>query len=484
MPLPLLGALEPSVAAQIRDVHRAASDLMTKSRVADADLAETYGQIGQLHHAYEFIDAAEAAYRNAMRLAPGDSRWPHLLGYLYHQSGRLEDAVEAYSRASSAQSADRVVDLYLGEVYLRLNRRAEARRQFEKMLPAFPAVASNGLGEVALLGGRYDEAVRHFQQALQRAPHATRIHYALGMAYRGLGQLDLAQAHLKQTGPGTVRPADALVDALPTLLQGARALLIQGRIEYQAGAFDAAADAFRKAVAAAPESAGARVNLGVALAQTGDVDGAVVQLRAALDLAPDDLTALIGLGSVLAHTGNHDEAVGYFREAARRAPRHLDVRRQLTDSLLALGRADEAIAALSEVVSIDAGDEESVLQLTILLANRERFREAIDLLERTHRLFPASIPTATTLARMLAASPDVSLRDGARALDLAVDVHRRDPAPVHGETVALALAELGRCTEAADWMRGAIAQAEREQDTEELTRLKAEAPRYERELCR
>jgi tetratricopeptide (TPR) repeat protein len=484
IPLPVLDSLELSVAAQLRDVHRAASEQMAKSRVADAELAETYGLIGQLHHAYEFLEAAEAAYRNAMRLAPDDSRWPHLLGYLYHQSGRLEDAVETYLRARAAQPADQVVESYLGEVYLRLNRRTEARGQFEKMLAAFPAVAHNGLGEVALVEGRYEDAVRHFLDALQRAPHATRIHYALGMAYRGLGQLDLAQDHLRQTGGGTVRAADALVDALPALLRGERALLIQGRIEYQAGAFDAAAEAFRKAVAAAPGSVGARVNLGVALAQTGDLDGGVAQLRAALDLDPDDLTALVGLGSVLAHMAAHDEAVGYFQRAARRAPRNLDVRRQLTGSLLTLGRADEAIATLSEIVSLDAGDEESVLRLTILLANRERYREARELLERTHTLFPAWIPTATTLARMLAASPDLLLRDGARALDLALDVHRRDPAPVHAETVALALAELGRCEEAEDWMRRAIAQAQRDADAEELERLRAEAPRYEREPCR
>ncbi|HEY7215691.1 MAG TPA: hypothetical protein VIC28_13755, partial [Thermoanaerobaculia bacterium] len=75
---------------------------------------------------------------------------------------------------------------------------------------------------------------------------------------------------------------------------------------------------------------------------------------------------------------------------------------------------------------------------------------------------PASGLLSHALARLLAACPDLSVRDGARARDLAIAVWNASPATAHAETVALALAELGHCADAAVWQRTAIEQARRE----------------------
>jgi hypothetical protein len=49
---------------------------------------------------------------------------------------------------------------------------------------------------------------------------------------------------------------------------------------------------------------------------------------------------------------------------------------------------------------------------------------------------------------------------------------------VHSETVALALAELGRCEEALSWMKRAVAEAEQANDAREAARLKGEIAKY------
>jgi hypothetical protein len=74
---------------------------------------------------------------------------------------------------------------------------------------------------------------------------------------------------------------------------------------------------------------------------------------------------------------------------------------------------------------------------------------------------PASGLLSHALARLLAACPDKSVRDGARALPLAQAVWQAQPTAAHARTVALALAELGRCAEAAQWQRTAAEQARR-----------------------
>ena len=55
----------------------------------------------------------------------------------------------------------------------------------------------------------------------------------------------------------------------------------------------------------------------------------------------------------------------------------------------------------------------------------------------------------------------------------------------HGATVALALAELGRCQEAAEWQRRMIAAAEKAQKSALVRQLEVNLERYEKDQpCR
>ena len=152
--------------------------------------------------------------------------------------------------------------------------------------------------------------------------------------------------------------------------------------------------------------------------------------------------------------------------------------------LLRLGRQDEAIAMLTKSRTAKPDDEDIVVGLAILLAQKERFGEAVTLLDDANRQYPDRVATATTLARLLASSPDRSQRDGKRALDLATRVYETAPTPAHGETLALALAELERCDEALTWMKRAVAAAGQAGHAEETGRLTNEMRKYESVSCR
>ena len=186
--MPSLDGLEAAVADQIREQRQAFESQTKRARVTDGDLASAYSALGRLCHAYEFFDAAEASYANAIRLAPRDATLPHLLGYLYQQTGRFEDALARYSDARRLQPNNPVISAYLADVYLRLNRLADARALFQDLIEVYPAVARAGLGEIALRDGRFSEAVQYLEAALDRAPDAASVHYSLGMAYRRPGQ--------------------------------------------------------------------------------------------------------------------------------------------------------------------------------------------------------------------------------------------------------------------------------------------------------
>jgi tetratricopeptide (TPR) repeat protein len=413
-------------------------------------LGAAYGALARVFHAYELFESAEPAYHNAVRLASGDATWRHLLGYLYQQTGRLSEAAEQFEAALRLQPDRRTTAVRLGEVYLQLNRLGDAREQFQAAVGTFPSVARNGLGEVALREGHYGEAIDHFRAVLERVPTATSVHYSLAMAYRGAGRLDEARAQLDRRGLGTVRMADPIVDDLQGLVRGERLLVIHGRRLYDAGQFDAAADAFRRALDASPDSTAARGNLGLALVQLGRLEEGISHLQRAFREAPDDVA----------------------------------IRSTLVRSLLRLARYDEAIAVLRQVAALDPDQEESIVSLAILLSDRGRFSEAAAVLAQAQQRHPGGTATATTLARLLASAPDRSVRDGNRALALAMSVYDANGVATDAETVALALAELGRCGEAREWMQRALTLANKSADAEEAARLRRELPAYEGDSCR
>src|SRR4029079_2399681 len=91
VPEPRLDDLEPAVAEQIRDAQERTAGIVAKGG-SSREIGGAYGSLARVYHAYELLDSAEPAYLNARRLASGNSEWPHLLGVLYQQTGRLEEA--------------------------------------------------------------------------------------------------------------------------------------------------------------------------------------------------------------------------------------------------------------------------------------------------------------------------------------------------------------------------------------------------------
>jgi len=106
-------------------------------------------------------------------------------------------------------------------------------------------------------------------------------------------------------------------------------------------------------------------------------------------------------------------------------------------------------------------------------------------LEKGHTQFPQKVRTSVTLAYLLAASPQYEKRDGKRALQLAQAAYEATGTVNHGVLVAMALAELGRCDEAAAWVRRMTAKATAEGKPDLVEKLKAELKKYEgRQPCR
>ena len=460
---PNLEHLEDAVASQLRETQGLLESILAEPDASPAALADAFGQAGRLYHAYELAEPAVLCYANAVRLAPRDYRWTYLLAILDHQEGRIDEAIGGYERALELAPSSLPARVRLGQAYLAARRLDDARAALEGVLEvdAESAAALAALGQVALSEKRYDEAVERLQAALATAPQADRLHHPLGLAYRGLGDMDKAREHLMLRGKVGVKPADPLIDELPALKTGERVFLLRGQMAFRAGRYAAAVEAFRAALEALPSSVRARVNLGSALAQNGDGDAAVAMYREALELEPDNRTARFNLGVLLAQGGDAAGAAEALARAVELDPADVEARLELARTLRRLERSEQALVHASRAVELDPARSDSRLLEAQILVRQGRFGDAVDRLEAAYAVMPEAGQIVAALAKLLAAGPDLARRDGARALDLAQRVYQATSDARHAETLAMALAESGRCDEAEALQRKVVAAAEK-----------------------
>jgi tetratricopeptide (TPR) repeat protein len=109
-----------------------------------------------------------------------------------------------------------------------------------------------------------------------------------------------------------------------------------------AGRHHEALEPLGKVLAANPNDADARCNLGTSLLQEpGRVDEAVAHFRRALELEPDKVEAYVGLARAETARGRHADAADHWRQVLRFNP-SAEVRLFLAKALHKAGRLDEA----------------------------------------------------------------------------------------------------------------------------------------------
>ena len=135
---------------------------------------------------------------------------------------------------------------------------------------------------------------------------------------------------------------------------------------------------------------------------------------------------------------------------------------------------------------LDPARADAAFGTAMNLVRLERYVEARDRLEQAADDFPVQGSRFThPLARLLAAAPDDAVRDGRRALAIVEGLAETEQSLLLGETLAMALAEVGRYAEAATVQRDLIAAADQTGLRDAATALAANLRRYERGVpCR
>lgn len=457
VPLPDLGRADETVRDRIESRHAEVVALVERG-APPGELASGFGGLGSLLFAAGYPEAARPAYLNAQALDPDAFRWPYFLAQIDRRRGATQDAMAHFTRALEIRPGEVAALYWLGDLYLAVGRTDDADAAFGRAQAGAPdsAAVYYGRGRVALARRDYRTAATLLESALELDPAASAARYSLGLAYRGLGDLEAANRQLGARGERAPVPADPWMAELGTLLDGPSMFRVRGLQAVAARRWAEAVRQFRLAVEAAPEDPLLHLNLGSALSRLGDASGAVREYEATLRLDPGSVKAHYALGLVLEQTGHDEEAMGHYEAAIDQDAAFGAARQRLADALRRHRRFAEALAEYERVLELDPGQPEATLGRGMSLVGLSRDQEAREVFATAMVVHPDQPAFAHALARLLAASPDDRVRDGRRALDLVGLVAARQRSRDLEETAAMAYAEVGDYAQAIRWQRAAI----------------------------
>ncbi|MFI6292425.1 tetratricopeptide repeat protein [Nonomuraea sp. NPDC050790] len=363
-------------------------------------------------------DAHDVA-RQITRMTPRDAEDHRLLGLAHSKLDEREAAVAAFRAGIDLAPGYAALHAHLGVELSLADRREEAERELAKAveLNGDYAFARARLGGALLALGRFEEAEPHLRRAIELWPEATDP------------LLDLAEV-LRMTR----RPEEGLelAEQAVRLAPSAFAIGSRGQLYFSLQRLPEARADLERAVEMDPELSWARGTLAEVYRMTGDLDDAIAHATRAIPQSDDSRWLLAVRGAARYAKGAYGEAESDLREAAELLhpgePVDLLALVMLRNTLQRLGRGEEAVRFLREhamngsAVNREA-DPQVVVHYSEALQYDGRLDEAREVLHQAARVWPEEPEIHSARAWLEAAMGrhEAALEAAGRALDLAPD---------------------------------------------------------------
>ena len=209
-------------------------------------------------------------------------------------------------------------------------------------------------------------------------------------------------------------------------------------------------------------------NLGYLCVDRGELDTAMSHFEAASKIRSGKLhphynlgTAFVemNIGDALARKGQPDEAMAHFEQAITLQPDYAEAYFNRGNVLYAKGRIDEAITDWEKDLQIQPNDANAHTGLGNALLRKGALKEAIAHYNKAMALAPEDPHSRSNLAWVLGTSSDASIRDGAKAVELAQQAVSLSGGrePLFLRALAAGYAETGRFSDAIAVTQQAVA---------------------------
>jgi tetratricopeptide (TPR) repeat protein len=348
--------------------------------------------------AFTFAVLLAVAPAPAQAQTPPDAERLFLRGLELHQAGDILGAIDAY-RAGLAIAPTRVDALSnLGAAYVRLGRYDEAIKQYEAALNADAldnAVRLN-LALAYYKSARPAEAIPQLKRVISANREAKNAYLLLGDCYLQTGQErelvsllkpreqmfggDLAFAYLLGTALlrlDEVVAGQEYVNRVFGAGESAEAHLLLGTAHFGQHDYRAAKTELEAALKLNPKLPTANAVYGRTLMLLGEPDASERAYRRELEVNPNDFDANLQLGNLRKSAQRFAEASTYLERATQIRPTDLAARRLLGSLRLQTGQ-NEAAVALLESVAKEAPDAVEVHVQLATAYNRLKRKDDAD----------------------------------------------------------------------------------------------------------
>ena len=265
---------------------------------------------------------------------------------------------------------------------------------------------------------------------------------------------------------------------LGSMPAGAEDWYQQGFELLKAHEYVAAAKAFSRAIKENPRHANAYNQRGVALANMGHLDQALADYTKALEIDSNLYGAVNNRGSAFYRKGDYDRAISDFTRAIDLNP-YLEVTYSNRGIVwIKKGLLKRAISDFNKAVEINPYSYEAHYNRGTANASIGSWGRAIKDFSKALDLNPKSYGAYDKLARILASCPDGSYRNGEQAVKYAKKAMELNPDTQHLDTLAMALAEVGRFEDAVYVMERVVSTLADQKEVENIQEYKTRLNTY------
>jgi eukaryotic-like serine/threonine-protein kinase len=313
---PTIPGVRLSLALVYQGTGRDAEAIEELERLLDRQPAsdEALRLLGRIHSADGNLEGAVESISRAVALRPDFGANYAALGLAYFHAGRYPEAIAAFQKLTQLEpDGDRGFQM-LGTAYHASGDLDAAAVQYQRALALAPsATAYSNLGTIDYVQGKFEDALRAFEQSDRIRPGVAATQRNLGDAERRLGRDDEADRAYRSA----IDLAEKALEVNPT---DARAMALQGLCEAKLSRHPEAERLFEKALAIGPRDNEVLYKQAAALALAGRRTEALAALESALGNGYS--AALVELDDDLDSIRSAPE----FREMLRRAeqPRPAD----------------------------------------------------------------------------------------------------------------------------------------------------------------
>lgn len=391
---------------------------------------------------------------------------PTLAVYIPH---RLPSATEESARRDYLTLFRPVrAMLSTAEEYEREGDLATAERVLWELLETSPQNAAGRfrLGMVLEAKGDLAAAIEQYRIVPESSPERWKALYQLAVIHANQGQLERAGTYFEECVEACRRQQDVGPSELARVyMQWGLLDKAQRRWQEARRRIEMAVDYLKEADEGSPQARTLLSNLnrelGDVLLSTGNVGEAITVLTAALEGDASDRQALRLLGEAYIRQKDWLQARRQFDLALGVAPDDIAALDGLATALDGLGDREAALSAYRQALDLGAEGEQKAHVLFGQAKSQKamgRYSDAIDSLQKAVQAAPEYWNAVNELALILATCPEDSLRDGARAVELARSIVEatREPHPAFVDTLALAYAETGQFHLATDTAERAL----------------------------